>query len=364
MNYKISGFLLICLLFTELLNGQSCTETRSYKNTVNVSRNTTLEIVNKYGNIHISSWDKNYVSIDAEVEATTTNLKRLHNILDGIEINVSETDRLLSIKTEFMQNINFFLETIKGMTDRLIPYESRIKINYNIYAPDYLDMRINNKYGDVFIDNNTSVFFIDLENGSFKANKLKKAEKIELSFCDATINSLESATINASFSEIEIKESGDLNISSVSSRFELKNTGVLNIKSRRDKLFAGRINSIKGDSYFSNMSIDILEKEIGLETRYGSFNAGHIEKTFEKINLESGFTDINLVFERSASYNLDIKHLNSSLVLPEQNSDLTRKDPEDEQGKALVYGSVGNNPGNTHVTIDATKGNIYLKQEL
>lgn len=364
MNYKISFSLLTCMLFMELLNGQSFTETRSFNKTVNVSENTTIEIVNKYGNIHINSWDKDYVSIVAEVEATTTNLKRLHNILDGIDINVSETDRLLSIKTEFMQNINFFLETIKGMTDKLIPYESRIKINYNIYAPDHLGMRITNKYGDVFIDNNTSVFFIDLENGSFKANKLNKAEKIELSFCDATINSLESATINASFSEIEIRESGDLKISSVSSRFELKNTRVVNIQSRRDKFFAGRINSISGDSYFSNLSIDILEKEIGLEIRYGSLTADHIEKTFGKISIESGFTDINLVFERSASYNLDIKHLNSSLVLPEKNSDLIRKDPADEQGKVMVYGSVGNNPGNMHVTIDATRGNIYLKQEL
>ena len=45
------------------------------------------------------------------------------------------------------------------------------------------------------------------------------------------------------------------------------------------------------------MKLRTLKKEINLTTRYGNLNIDMIEKGFESININSGYTDISLGFD-------------------------------------------------------------------
>jgi hypothetical protein len=107
--------------------------------------------------------------------------------------------------------------------------------------------------------------------------------------------------------------------------------------------------------------VNNLEKELNLTTRYGSVNADLVDKGFEAIYINSGYSDISLGFEQSSSYNLDIRHLNTFLVLPDKNTKTEQKVLNEEKKEFMTYGTVGKNPGITKVKIDATRGNIYLK---
>jgi hypothetical protein len=361
MNYKFVLPILTFLVFSEISAGQAFTEKRIFRKTVPVNREMAFELNNKYGTVNITSWSYDSVAIRAEVEASTSNLERLRKMFQGIDVDISETSFLVRAETEFTQNISMLFESFKGMTNKIIPYESRIQINYFISAPEYLDMRIDNKYGDVYLENNTGKFSLSLSNGSFKANSLNDAKGINLTFCDATVNRIRSGNLNTSFSEVEIEESQDLSITSISSRFDLEKTGRLNIESRRDKFFIGNVLTISGDSYFTSFRIDNLGKEINLDTNYGSLNADLVGKTVELITLNSSYTDIELNFDPSLSYNLDIKHLNTFLVLPEKKSRLEEKTLNEDKKEYMTFGTVGSNPGNVKVVINATRGNIYLK---
>jgi len=184
---------------------------------------------------------------------------------------------------------------------------------------------------------------------------------MNFTFCDAKINSLNDATIDASFSELAIGESKNLIVSSVSSRFDFKKAGRINSKSRRDKYFIGSVESINGDSYFSDYNIETLSKEINLLPKYGSINIDLIKERFELISMKSSFTDISLDFEPSAAYNVDIRHINAFVVLPNQDTKVEKKTINEDKREYMTFGTVGKNPGNSKVIIDATRGNIYLK---
>ncbi len=361
MYYRLITIILICILSVQAITGQSFSEKKNYKKAMRINRETHLELDNKYGNIHVTQWEKDSVSVTAEIEATASSLQKLRKMFDGIEVNISEDDNLVKVETEFNENINDLLETIKGLTEKLIPYESRVQINYVIHAPDYIDTRITNKYGDVYIENITGKFSLDLANGSFKANSLSESNDLRLVFCNATINSIIRSDINASFSEIAIDESQDLEISSISSRFDIKKAGNIKIESRRDKFYIGTVNSMTGKSYFTDFRIDNLTQEIDLETKYGNLDANRIEKNVQRISINSNYTDIDLTFDPAISYNLDIRHLNSFVVLPEKNSNIEKKVTNEDKNEYLIVGSVGRDPGNLKVTINATRGNIYLK---
>jgi hypothetical protein len=361
MNYKSLIILLFALYISEPGQGQSFNENRSFNKSFHVTREMSLEVNNKYGTIHITPWNKDSVSFRVEVEANSSSFDRLHKMFNGININITGSSFQIRAESEFNQNIDILFETFKGMTNKLIPSESRLQINYFISAPEYLDMQITNKYGDVYMENNTGKFSLSLSNGNFKANSLNESNQIELTFCDATINKIKKGYINASFSDVEIGESQDLKINSISSRFDLKRAGKFDAESRRDKFYFGTVSEVRGNSYFTDYRIGELEKVIDVVTKYGSLNADNILRGLDFININSSYSDISLTFDPAASYNLDIRHINALLVLPEKNTEIEKKSVNEDKKEYMTFGTVGKNPGNVKVSIDATRGNIYIK---
>ena len=361
MKYKKLIILVIASFITGVITAQNDSEARSFIKTIRVNKESSLEVINKYGKIHISPWNKDSVSIRAEVKATGSNKSRFDKIFDGIEINISDAGPVVRAETEFKQNINMLLESFKGMTGKFITYDSRIEINYFISMPAYLGLRIDNKYGDIYMEDCSGTSSISLSNGSFRANSIQNSSSLNFTFCDVTINSISTAKIDASFSDFTIGEAEDLNISSLSSKFDIKKVSALSTESRRDKFFITRAGSLKGNSYFTDFNINTLKKEIDLTTRYGKLDAGTVETGFEKIDLNSGYCDISLGFEPSCSFSFDIRHLNSFLVLPEKNIKSEKKVINEDKKEYITFGTAGKYPGMSKVKINATHGNIYIK---
>jgi hypothetical protein len=361
MNFRNALSLALILLSPVLIKGQSSSEKRIFRKTFPVKKEMTVEITNKYGTIHLTTWNKDSVAIRAEIEAFAPSQSRLGKMFEGISISFSESNYQIIAQTDFTQSINMLFESFKGMTNKLIPYDSRVQINYFVILPENVNLKIDNKFGDVYMENNSADISISVSNGSFKANTLNKASDLKLSFCDATINKIVSGKLDVSFSEIVIGESKNLNISSISSRFDLKKSEKIHTESRRDKFFIGNVFSVDGDSYFTDFKIDELKDELSLITKYGSLYIDIINKDIQLININSGYTDISLSFDQAASYNLDIRHINAFLTTPERNAKLEKKAISEEKKEYMTFGTVGKNPGNVRIKIDATRGNIFIK---
>jgi len=360
-NFSLIAFIMTFFFCGGTISGQPFTEKKTYTKTIQVNREMTLELDNKYGTVNITPSTRDVISVKAEIEASAPNQERVRNLIKGIDVSISETDLQIRVVTEFSQSITTIVEAFKEMTNKVIPYESGIEVNYFITAPEYLNMKIINKYGDVTMENCTGSLSLDLSNGSFKANSVNEARQIELVFGGITVNKVNKGIINTSFSDVEINESQDLTITSVSSKFYLKQAGKIDADSRRDKFYIGTVSSIKGTSYFTDYKIDNLLKEVNLDAKYGNLEVDLIDRTFELVSLKSTYADINLTFHQMASYNLDIKHLNAFLVLPDNKSDIKKRTINEEKKEYTTYGTVGSNPGNVKVLIDANRGNIYLR---
>jgi hypothetical protein len=361
MNYRNFAIAILLIFITGIVSGQPVSEKRTFRKSIKVNREMTLEVKNKYGTIRITPSNSDSVTITAEIEASASTREKISKMLEGININIAETDYLIIAHTEFIQSINMLFEDFKGMTNKFIQYDSRVQINYFITAPEYLNLRIDNKYGDIYMENCSGTSSVTLSNGSFKANSLKKAHDLSLSFCDATISKTDDAIIDASFSELNIGESGTLKISSVSSKFELKFTDRISTESKRDKFFIGTVNSLHGNSYFTDLRIEKLTGDIDFTTKYGSINADLIEKSFRAANIISGYSDIYLTFDPSVSYNLEIRHTNTTLTLPETNAKLEKKTVSEEEREYITFGTVGRKKGSINVNIDSNRGKIFIK---
>jgi len=361
MNCKLIISINILFLLVGNLYAQKETETRNFIKTVPVNEESSLEISNKYGTVQVTPWDKDSVFVRAEVKAYAPNRARLDKMFDGVNINISYSKYLVKAETDFTQSISMIFESFKGMTSKLISYDSRVEINYYVNAPEYITLRIDNKYGDVYMEKNTGQCSVSLSNGSFKANSLGSGTSLTLTFCDATINSIKSGKIHANFSDINIGETGDISINSISSKFDIKKAVSVRVDSRKDKFYLDKTKVLSGTSYFTDYNVQDLSGTIDLNTRYGSINTDLIEKGFESVDITSGYTDINLSFEKGSSYNLEISHTSSFLVLPDNITRTDKKVINEDRREYLVSGTVGTGKITKKVRIDATRGNIYLK---
>jgi len=361
MSYKSIIIANLLFILSCTIAAQSVSETRSFMKSIAVDKKTSLDVSNKYGNIYVTPWNKDSAFIKIEIKAFASNETKLKKMFDGINVSINESDNNITAHSDFIQNINNLFEGFKGLTNKLITYESKMEINYYINVPEYLNMKIVNKYGDVFVEKCSGDFSVSVSNGSFKAGSLGEKSSVELSFCDASIKSVTSGTVDASFSEITIERTQDLKITSISSRYEISQAGEILFESRRDKFFIDTIVSVNGNSYFTDYDIKYLKKNINLTTRYGNLNADLINSGFESIILNSGYSDISLYFDKNSSYSLDIRHINTFLVLPSKDNYTEQETMNADKKEYKTSGTIGKSPGSAKVEIDATRGNIYLK---
>jgi hypothetical protein len=117
----------------------------------------------------------------------------------------------------------------------------------------------------------------------------------------------------------------------------------LKIDSRRDKIKITSVDKLSSTGYFSTFEIDNLTKELRSTLKYGNLTIDNIEKGFSFINVNSEYADIELVFDKNTSYNLDIAHHNDVYInLPASLAKVQTKDLDVEQKLKLTYGKIGN----------------------
>lgn len=361
MKQRIFCTVIFFYAFSGILLPQSVSEKRIFSRSLTIERDGRLEVNNRYGDIHFTTWKSDSVSIRAEIEATANSTSKLENLLEGIEIRISENGKSVSAETKFGKELTVLLESFKGFTEKIIDYGSRIRINYFISLPEYLDISIRNQFGDVSLGNNTGIISVDLSNGDFIAGALNRLAEFNFDFGDAEISSVKYARIVTTFSKFHIKESDEVSISSTASRYELGTTGKLNFESRRDKFFVENISALSGTSYFSDFRINQLAGESDINLKYGSFEVEKIGNRFEKIDISSSYSDITLGFDPSFSSRFEIDHTNAFVVIPERNTRSEKETINDEKKEYLITGTTGSDPGSREIRIDATRGNISLK---
>jgi len=349
------------LIFVIPLGAQDESANKSFSKSLSVGRDTKLEIINRYGDINISTWNKDSAYITAEIEAYAPDRTRLDKLIAGINVSITGTGSLVRAETVFERETTVLLESFKEFTGKLIDYESRVQINYFINIPDYVDINIRNQFGDITAEDNTGTVSIDLTNGDFRANTLNRVSALNLDFGDAVIGSVSSAKIVTSFSKIRIERSDELDLSSTSSRFDLGKTGIVDIESRKDKFFIGEISTITGVSWFTNYSMEYLETAADLDLKFGSMDIQRINDRFDNMVIKSANADIKANFGPSATYEYEIRQVNAFVVLPDNKTRAEKETVNENRKEYLLTGKVGTSTCKSRLKIDAIRGNVHIR---
>jgi hypothetical protein len=310
LNQKsIYSFLILPFLwfaFGTGINAQNFSDKKSVTQTYKASPETTVEINNKYGKIHVISWDKDSVSITADLNVYSNNLSRLEKVKNSIDFKFTYTKYFISAFTDFGSSSNQFMTELKSLSDAIISGPNQIEINYQVYCPAGINLSLINKFGDIYIDDITGKLKVSLSNGDLKINSTEGEAQIDLSFGSGIINSIKDGQLTVSYSDMKIKDAAKLTIDSKSSNIDIDNADYIKLMSRRDKYFINNIVNFYCNSELSQIEIEKLLCDTDCNMKWGSLSLSDMQKEFCNITLNSEYTDINITLLLGCNYEAEV----------------------------------------------------------
>ncbi len=344
------------------VSAQTYTESQKIVRSFPAGPETRLDLSNKYGTVHVIPWEKDSVHIVIDLFIRSNSASKLEKLKKNVDFEFTSTKYYIIANTSFGTKSGNFFSDLRDLSSTIIPTRNEVKIDYTVHVPSGLNINIRNKYGDIYIDDMKGSVSINLSNGDIKANSLSGEANISLNFGNGIINELNNAKLNIAYADIEIRSAGQLSIDSKSSKIRINRVSILKIMSKRDKYTISRIDNLFGESWFSDIWLHKMNEEINFTPKYGALKVDSIPEEFSFININTEFTDLNMVFEKAASYQLEIlMHNNVLLRLPDEYAELEVIGQEDEA--VHMKGMVGpTHNTSTRVKITAPKKCIITLQ--
>ncbi len=361
MNYNniLTLLLILYLTVAATVQAQPVTETRSLEKSFPVNGEMSLEITNKYGKIHLAPSPDDSVHINVDLRASAKNASRLRNLTEGISFNISSTSYFILAETNFSKGPADLLESIRNITNNIISAESKIEIDYYAAVPPGIKIKIDNRYGDIYLESLPNKINVHHSNGSLKAEELSGDNYFDLNFSDATIKSLIKSRIELSYSDLRIDYADNLTLNSTSSKIFAGSIVYLDTESRRDKYSIDKISNLDVNSYFSSFNIDRLYNSLRGVTKYGNVDLRETDTGFSLLSLESSYTDIKIITPDNTSFSLDVKLINCPSVIP-VDWVLEETALSEERNEYLYSGEIGKKQGDARIILDLTKGSFSI----
>ena len=251
--------------------------------TYEVSGKGSLEVIGKYGDVHIDTWDANTVELKVVIEVKKRSEEQAKEMLEKVSIAINDFDKnALSFRT----NIDGSFNNKSG---------EKMKIEYWIKAPKTLAYKIKNSYGNFYIDDNVGDNNFKISYGNIKAEKCQGKTVLKLSYGNGEVGGLGESQLEINYSNITLGDIKKTTIENNYSNINAENINSVSIENRYGNLKTKSVNSIKGSSKYGNVTISKLYKEIDFN---GGIKVNWISKNFEKIRIEAKYGAIDLNFEK------------------------------------------------------------------
>lgn len=344
VTFKLSLVILLVCFFVTKVNSQTYAEQSQYSESFSASELNTLEIVNKYGSIHVKNWDKDSILITTDVYLSSSSVKKLNKLKEAVTIKYSKRNTTLLAHTLFDKDETTFIKEFQSLSRKITPSTDKsIEINYNVFLPQTLLLTIENQYGDVFLENIESKLNVKMANGAFKANNINANADLDFKFVQAMLNDIKEGHVKLKYSKIHFNKSVNINIESKSSDIFADDIGVLKLKSSRDNINIGNLDYMYGSASYTDIMILKLGTEVDGHFTYGQITIDKMSANVSLIDIDSERTDIKLYVPKKICYSYDILHNENADVLMLQ-TNIKDFDSNEVEGMKVIKGKTCKNP--------------------
>ncbi|MFY0688434.1 MAG: hypothetical protein JXQ90_14765 [Cyclobacteriaceae bacterium] len=245
---------------------------KSYK----VSSSTYLEVDNRFGKVHVNNWDKSEFKIDIEIIVEGSNEDKAQKILDRIDIDISESSGGYSFKTD--------MDNLKTNND------DQFQVNYTISMPSENPVRMENSFGDLYLDTRDGSAYVKVSYGALKAADFNDEAEINVSFGKGDIGFWQRGKGTIKYSDVEIQRIGKIELNQQFSDVEIDELDEIELESKYGSVEIGSARSIDAEVQFSGFQIERLSKRLEMTASYvGDFEIEELNAEFESVYISGKF---------------------------------------------------------------------------
>jgi len=344
--------------------------TREVHESFNVSSGVNLGVQNKYGDISITTWDKNQIQIDVLIKVKSSNSEKAQKFLNAVKIDFQSSSSKVLAKTIYpdQNNNNSWWSSWFG-NNKNLDYE----VHYTIQAPENMsttlvnkygnitqnsidgDSDVTNKYGDIYFKNVSGDLSLVLGYGKAKVGEVGNS-KVQIKYSSLKLLAARDLEITTKYSDIKIKTCDNMVSSTKYDEYTIENIGTLKNNGKYDEFNIGTINSINIDTKYTDLNILTLNKIGVFDTGYGSVDVQATGSNLEKITIQSTYTGYEFDIPGDFNLNFDGSHTDLQVNQPYEKYD-SHKDGSDLRIKAFR----GSKDGGVQIVADMRYGGLEIE---
>ena len=346
-NFQLStvNLILAFLFVSATLAAQ--TQDKRVDKTFNVNSDTRLSIDNRFGKVHINTWDQNQVEVKVVIEAEGSESKA-REILDRISIDIDESPSSISFETE-IQN-----------SRRNWGNES-FKIDYTVKMPKSNPLDLEHRHGDIYLDNFNGPLNLELAHGQIVAEELSGKSTIVLRHGNGgriagigggsldvqhyhrlRVGKIGNVDLELAHANLEIAEAGDLEAEIRHTSLQLDAAGALDLDLQHSKIEGGDFRSLRAELQHSNVQMERLLQFLDASSNHGEIKIDKVAKGFSSVEFDGNHSFIGLDLEPGTSARVKANLHYGKLHYSKSDINMNYVNIEDQ--RAEYKGTIGSNP--------------------
>lgn len=277
------------------------TKKKTIKKEYNVSKDATLKIDNRYGNLDVVTWNENRIVFEITITTNGNDEDKVQDKLDDIDVNFSATSNYVSAETQIGKSKS------KSWWNWGNSNNVNIQINYLVKLPITNNVDLNNDYGSILLGTLQGHATINCDYGKITTKELL-ADNNNISF-DYTNNSyfeyIKSGKINADYSGFTVAKAKNLDIVAdyTNSVVEIAENVIYNCD--YGSLRVNNVNNFSGNGDYLTVVLGDVYKNVQIKADYGSIKIGKMTKNAGNVFIDSDYVGIKIGID--SNYNFDFE---------------------------------------------------------
>jgi hypothetical protein len=354
-SYKSGKLLLFTAILICSFSLSAQEVTKEYHKEYKADKNTTLDVSNRYGDVVITSWEKDQVVIDVKVTVDIPGKDRAEKLLSLIDVQFSEGTNLITAKTVIDDRFNF-----SGWG-----FNRKFSIDYTIKMPAVSNLTLANKYGNTDIDELKGLVNLDIKYGDLSVVKFARTDekplnKLTLAYGKGSIEEAGWLDVYVRYcGSLEINKCKALLLDSRYSKVKIGETSSLVGESKYDNIGIDKINNMVLVTGYTTINVGELAKKLDFQGSYASFTVDEIPAGFESLKVDVRYMGVRLGISGSANYKIEGESSYGGIKLDEERFKYQKHIVENNSTE--LSGVVGNeaSPASS-VKLSASYGTIKL----
>lgn len=354
--YKITFLLLLFPFITNANTGDKKHEkSKTIKKEYSVNSNAKLDIDNKYGDLNITTWDKNRVEIQVIITVKGDDLDEVEDKLNSIKIEFNASSSLVQAETIFGEkksNWSWF-----GRSKN-----TNYKINYIVKMPKTNSVDLDNDYGSIYLGNLSGKAAINCDYGKISIGELSASNNnINLDYCSSSsIAFMKSGDINIDYSKLTIDNSENIKLNADYSTIKFVKAGSIDYNLDYGSITVNDVESIIGNSDYVSLRFGTVRKKLVVDTDYGSLTIKNLIKGFDNVEITGQYTGIKIGVESENSFNFEIDLQYSGFKRDDDKIEFFKS--ISKSTKKYYEGKYGKGKTNSTLNVNSQYGSVRIQE--